>query len=188
MPDLITRQEYKDYEDISSPNQDDEIDFLIPKVSAFIKTYCRRTFNDFISTDKVDVFNGGYYYLIPSDTPIISITSLEFSADLGQNYTTLTEFTDWVLIDDSLIGKPTGTCFSSAKNGYRLSYKSGYVTLPEDLKLAVLDMVKYYLRNDGTVHGTKFSNTNTMQIEHISDAALPAYIKRVLDPYIADVA
>ena len=39
MADLITKTDYKAYMGISSTNQDTVIDLLIPKISAFVKTY-----------------------------------------------------------------------------------------------------------------------------------------------------
>ena len=45
---------------ISSTNSDAEIDFLIPKVSDLVKTYCRRTFIDYYDESKTEVFDGGF--------------------------------------------------------------------------------------------------------------------------------
>ncbi len=53
--DLVTKAEYKTYMGISSTNSDTEIDFLIPKVSDLVKSYCRRTFVDYyISAKEVE--------------------------------------------------------------------------------------------------------------------------------------
>ena len=49
-----------------------------------------------------------------------------------------------------------------------------------------MDMVSYYMKNDGTVKAVKFTNTSTMQTEFISDIALPSYIRRILDNYVLD--
>jgi hypothetical protein len=58
--------------------------------------------------------------------------------------------------------------------------------VPADLKLAVLDLVTYYRKNDGAIHSTKAPGTNSVQIEYVSTASLPAHIRRVLDMYVAD--
>ena len=57
---LITRQEYKTYAGIKSTNYDTELDALIPRVSEFVKNYCRRTFVDHMDpgSEKVEVFGG----------------------------------------------------------------------------------------------------------------------------------
>ena len=55
--DLVTKSEYKNYMGITSVNSDSEIDFLIPKVSDLVKSYCRRTFIDYFSDVKIEVFH-----------------------------------------------------------------------------------------------------------------------------------
>lgn len=184
--DLITLQEYKAYAGINSSNQDAAISALIPKVSAFVKTYCKRTFVDYINDPKVETFNGGEgprYW--PKEYPILNVLSLEMSIDYGNTYTELEEFTDWVIdrSDDSIFCSGD-EYFPKYVNGYRLTYTAGFETLPEDLKLAVLDMVTYYLKNDMAVHSPKAPGTNSVQIEYITTTNLPAHIKRVLDLYM----
>lgn len=182
---LITRAEYKAYANISSTNQDTEIDAIIPKVSQLVKTYCRRTFIDYVDETRTEVFNGGFGSLLLKETPVLQILSVERSTDYGQTYTKLTKFTDWVPQEDYVVcTNPVG--FEPLLNGYRVNYFAGYETVPEDLKLAVLDLVTYYRKNDGAIHSNKAPGTNAVQIEYISTTSLPAHIKRVLDMYVAD--
>jgi hypothetical protein len=97
MADLVTKAEYKIYSGISSTTQDAEITALITKVSAFVKTFCRQTFIDYVDEPKVENFNGGgfdTYYL--KEYPVISVNSLEYSTDYGQTFTAATVYTDWV--------------------------------------------------------------------------------------------
>lgn len=185
MADLITKNEYKTYAGISSTNHDAEIDLLIPKVSQLVKTYCRRGFIDFYDEIKTEVFRGGFGSFILAETPIVQVISVEKSTNYGQSYTKLTKFTDWVQDGDYIVSiNPAG--FEPLINGYRVSYFGGFETVPEDLKLAVMDLITYYRRNDGSVHSTKAPGTNSVQIEYISTTNLPAHIKRVLDQYVAD--
>ena len=185
---LITRAEYKTYVGISSTTSDAEIDLLITNISALTKAYCRQSFVDYVDEVKTERFNGGgfdVFYL--KEYPIIAISSVEYSSDYGATYTALTEYTDWVY-DDSVIGirslSPTG--FTNAINGYKVSYNCGYETIPVDLKMAVMDLVTYYRKNDSAVHTHKLANPNTMQVEYIASSNFPAHIKRVLDLYTAD--
>jgi hypothetical protein len=180
---LITKSEYKTYAGITSPNSDAEIDLLIPKVSQLVKTYCRNTFVDFIDDPKVQHFNGGYEKLLLKESPIISVSSVEQSSDYGQTYT---EHTSWVLdLEDNTVTSIDGV-FPKLLNGYRVTYYAGYESVPEDLKLAVMDLVTYYRRNDGSVHSNKAPGTNSVQVEYISTTTLPAHIRRVLDMYVSD--
>ena len=193
--DLVTLEEYKVYAGINSTNQDTVITALIPQVSSLVKTICRRTFVDYIDDAKTEVFSGGstnYKYYM-QEYPVLSVSSVEYSADYGQTYTSLTEYTDYVvdLEDDSLVALPftedplTTTVFTKAINGYKVSYYAGYETLPADLKIAILDLVTYYLKNDGSVHSPKAPGTNSVQIEYITTNALPSHIARILNMYKA---
>lgn len=183
--DLVTKSEYKTYMGITSTNSDSEIDFLIPKVSDLVKSYCRRTFVDYYSDIKVEVFDGGFKEILLKETPVVSISSVGYSADYGKTYTSLTKFEDWVIKGDSVVSLAPGG-FPETINGYKVSYFGGFDPIPGDLKLAVLDLIEYYSRNNGAVHSSRDLNPNTTQINYVSSTNLPAPIKRVLDQYVAD--
>ena len=181
---LITLQEYKAYEGITSTTQDTEISTIIPKVSEFVKNICRRTFVDWRDDQKVEVYNGGSVLLL-QEAPVIQIFGIEKSENYGQTYTSLTEFTDWVLDSENQQILPIGVPeFRKLINGYRVSYTAGYETIPEDLKLAVLDLVTYYMKNQGAVQSQVAITTTNAQIQYISGSNLPGHIKRVLDLYV----
>lgn len=182
---LITKAEYKAYAGINSTNQDTEIDFLIPKVCALVKTYCRRSFVDYLDETKTEVFQGGFKQFLLKETPVTQILSVNLSQDFGQTFTKLVKFKDWVQDGDSIMSlNPNG--FPKVINGYKVSYFAGYEEIPEELKLAVCDLVTYYRKSDMSVHSTKAPGTNNVQIEYISTTTLPAHIRRVLDLYTAD--
>lgn len=182
---LITKAEYKAYADLKTPNHDVEIDALIPKVSELVKTYCNRKFVDYFGEAKVEHSNGGYGHFILAEAPVVAVDSVEYSSDYGQTYAPIAEFVDWVNDDGYIVAvSPDG--FKKQLRGYRITYKAGYETLPEDLKLAVMDLVSYYRQNDAAVHSTKAPGTNSVQIEYISTTTLPAHIRRILDMYKAD--
>jgi hypothetical protein len=187
---LVTLAEYKTYAGISSTNQDAEIAQLIPAVSELVKTLCGRTFVDYVNDSKQEVFKGGYSKLYLDEYPLLSVSSVEFSSDYGSTYTELVEFTDYAIdkSDNSIIaigrdsrGRPLE--FAEYTNGYRVTYYAGYETLPTDLKIAILDLITYYLKHEGSVHSPKAPGTNTVQIEYITNTKLPAHISRVLDLY-----
>ena len=183
--DLVTKSEYKNYMGITSVNSDSEIDFLIPKVSDLVKSYCRRTFIDYFSDVKIEFFDGGFRKLLLKETPIVNVLSVAYSEDYGKTYTSLVKFTDWAPQGDAVVSiNPKG--FPEILNGYRVNYFGGYDVVPGDLKLAVLDLIEYYSRNNGTVHSTRDLNPNTTQINYVASTNLPASIKRVLDQYVAD--
>jgi hypothetical protein len=94
---LVTRAEYKAYMGISSTSSDAAIDALIPKVSELVKTICRRTFIDYVDDAKIEYSEGGTDAIELSEYPVLSVSSVEYSTDFGATYTTLTEYTNYVL-------------------------------------------------------------------------------------------
>jgi hypothetical protein len=183
--DLITRAEYKTYKEISSTSLDAKIDQLIPRVSELVKSTCRRRFNEWVDDTKIEVFSGDYPGLLLAETPVIAISAVEYSADYGQTYTALTEYADWVLDGDQVLCLTTER-WPKRIRGYRVTYTAGYEALPGDLKLATMDIVDYYMRNDAAVHTHLMPNPNTAQIQYITSTTFPANIKRVLDLYTVD--
>ncbi len=184
---LVTRAEYKSYANIASTNFDSQIDSLIPKVSELVKTYCRRTFIDYVEDSKIDITNGGYGAALNlTEYPVIAVQSVDYSEDYGQTYTSLTEFTDYVLdIENGQVVNISTGDWPKLVNGYQITYTGGYEELPTDLKLAVFDLITYYMKNDSAIHSNKAPGTNSVQIEYVTSTALPSHIKRILDLYKA---
>ena len=183
---LVTKEEYKSYVGINSTNSDDVIDAIIPKVSNYVKTYCRRTFIDYVDDYKVEATNAGYgSAIVLKEYPLLSVSSVDYSEDYGQTYTSLVEFTDYIVdLEEGNIVSLSDD-FPKVLNGYQITYTAGYEELPEDLKLAILDLITYYIKNDMAVHSPKAPGTNSVQVEYITSSALPAHIRRVLDLYKA---
>lgn len=184
---LITKAEYKTYAGIKSTTQDALIDSLITKVSELVKNLCRRTFVDYVDDAKIEYSDGGSNTILLLESPVRTISSVAYSADYGQTYTNLVEFTDYVYVKSTEAITALNTSgFTYIPNGYKVTYTAGYEVLPEDLKLAIMDLVSYYIKNDSAVHSNKAPGTNTVQIEYVTNTQLPAHIKRVLDLYTAN--
>lgn len=185
---LISVAEYKTYSGISSTNQDAALALVIPKVSELVKSICRRTFVDYVDEFKTETKrNLTNNRFLATETPVISFNSVEFSNDFGKTYSALVEYQDYVVDVEAdaveIIAYPYVDY--SRVNAFRFTYSAGYEEVPQDLKMAVMDLVQYYMRNDSAVHSTKLVSPNTMQIEYISSTNLPAHIKRVLDLHTA---
>lgn len=185
---LITVAEYKSYSGISSTNQDAAIATVIPKVSELVKSICRRTFVDYVDDFKTEIKRSlTNNRFLARETPVLSVSSVEFSEDFGKTYTSLVEYQDYVVDTEAdaveIISYPYVNY--SKVNAFKFTYNAGYETIPEDLKIAVMDLIQYYLRNDSAVHSSKSISPNTMQIEYVSSTNLPAHIKRILDLHTA---
>lgn len=187
MTDLVTDDDYKQYKGITSSADDGKLDLIIPAVSALVKTYCGRSFLDFYSTDKTEYFSfptrQGVVFL--SEIPIVSITSVkELEEDEGTTYDTLTtsEYKVDTYLDaiyrieegGSRIDFPVGI------NAVEVKYKAGYAATPADLKVAVLDLVEYYLKQEWKPE----QNMGQFTIRNPNaEPTFPEHIRRVLDLY-----
>lgn len=186
---LTTRADYKAYAGIKSTNYDAEIDALLPKVSALVKNYCGRTFVDYWDVTKTEYFDGGYPNLILQEGPLVGNPAVYTSDDYGTTWTQLTAGTNYIVRSEpfpQVISLDSSKIFKEKLNGYKVEYTGGYNDVPDDLELAVMDLITYYRRNDASVHSTKAPGTNSVQVEFISTTSIPAHIKRVLDLHRSD--
>lgn len=184
MADLVTLAEYKAYQGITSTTDDAKIRSLITRCSELVKSYCGRTFLDYYNDAIVEEFGGNLDSFLLSETPINQVTSVEYSIDYGKTFTTLVEYTDYVV--DKRYGKIVSVStngFPKYLNGYKVTYTGGYAACPEDLKLAVLDLVVYYMKSDMSIKSTRGVGSNQTSIEYITTANMPSHIRRVLDLY-----
>lgn len=186
---LTTRADYKAYAGIKSANYDAEIDALLPKVSALVKNYCNRTFVDYWDVAKTEIFDGGYASIILKEAPLVGTPLVYTSNDYGTTWTLLVSGTDYVVRTEpypTLVSLHSSKVFPEKINGYKVVYTAGYNDVPDDLELAIMDLISYYRKNDSSVHSTKATNANSVQVEYISTTNMPAHIKRILDIHKAD--
>jgi len=190
--DLITLQEYKDMEGISNPKDDYNLDRLIDSVSALVKTYCATSFVDFFNVDKVETFHHKWDTNIVqlTETPLVSVSLVQERDNLSSAYTTLTVDKDYYLdMDTDSIFRVTSTgaekSWALGPGAVKVTYRAGYAAAPLDLKLAVIDLVTYYARDEykerRTLAGATLQNPATSRQD--SSVAFPDHIKRVLDLY-----
>ena len=65
MANLITTEDYKLAEGITTPKEDARIDSLVISVSELVKTYCNTSFVDFYSSNKTETFTtDGIKYVV----------------------------------------------------------------------------------------------------------------------------
>jgi hypothetical protein len=192
MADLISTATYKTMTGITSTNQDTRIAPLITSVSQLVKTYCNNTFVDFVSSAKTETFNVDYneHFVQLTETPLIAINSVSEREKPTDTYTNLTNNTDYYAdsVTDTIFRVDSGgneKQFKSGKGAVKVVYTAGYSTLPQDLELAVMDLVTYYLKDERkqrqTIAGASLNNqTSTSQRDNVG---FPDHIKRVLDLY-----
>ena len=189
--DLISLEDFKTLGEVTSNQHDAKLEELINSVSQLVKTYCGQSFLDFYSTNKTEFFTKNFssHIVELGESPIVEITSVEERDAPTSSYTTLTENTDWVLdsTTDSLF-RVSGSNYKNwetGPNAVKVVYKAGYSVLPQDLRLAVVDLIMYYHKNEQkqrqTIAGATIQNQTTSSARN--SVAFPDHIKRVLDLY-----
>ena len=190
MANLITLQEYKTAEGISAPKDDARLNVLIPSVSELVKTYCGNTFVDFFSSNKTEEFNidWGTHVVQLTESPVNAIVSVQERETYSSSYATLTTGAYEYALDkttDSIL-RTTGGGYKNWPVGVaavKVVYTAGYSAVPSDLKLAVLDLVTYYLKDEHkqrqTIAGASLQNQGSTSQNN--NVGFPDHIKRVLD-------
>ena len=186
--DLITLEEYKDNESITNTKDDFRLQNLITSVSQLVKTYCSNSFLDYFSTPTSEEFTIKYATdgLQLSEGPVRSVTLVEERRNPVSAYEALTSADFHVDYSSDIVYRTNSTGFYQWPIGpgaVRITYTAGYASIPEDLRLAVYDLVTYYRKNEHKerrqLSGASMANQGSSSIWRNAD--FPDHIKRVLD-------
>jgi len=190
MTDLVTLAEYKEAEGISSPKEDLRLATIVPAVSQLVKTYCSNSLIDYYSSNKVETFSMDWDTHIAqlTESPVNTIVSVEKRDSVSESYSTVPT-TDYYLdkATDSVL-YVTGSTYKNWPKGagsIKVTYTAGYAATPADLKLAIFDLITYYLKDEHkerrTLGGASIQNQGSTSLR--DSVAFPDHIKRVLDLY-----
>ena len=194
--DLITLEEYKSYNALSdNPKEDERISLLISSVSSLIQAYLKldfvggRTITEvqFLDYDTNIIFLENYPVVGPvtvtesdrytndSSVHVSLVSNIDYVLNASEGTLlrtyTLGGFANWPLSP----GIVTINYSTASRFGIDLE------DLPNDLKLATIELVKYYMkeeyRQSKTVQGTSIVNT-------LSEGKdFPQHIQVILDRY-----
>ena len=187
MANLITLQQFKDAEQITNPRDDYKLSRIIDSVSQMVKTYCGNSIVDFHSTDKVETFTIDWatYAVQLTESPVNSIVSVQIRDSVDQSYRTLAA-SDYYLEEttDSVL-YVSGNTYQNWPRGagsVKITYRAGYASTPNDLQIAVIDLINYYFKDE---HKTRRTLQGaTMENAPSGDGkGFPDHIKRILDMY-----
>lgn len=191
MKTLITLDQYKESEGISSTKDDVRTNALIDSVSQLVKTYCSTSFVDYFTTPAVELHSVKWYtdLIQLKECPVVSIVSVE-EKPIGTDTFVILEPSDYYLDEatDSLYrthSSGTTKGWPKGLGSIRVTYRSGYAECPSDLRLATIDLVTYYLKNEHkerrTLSGASVQNASSTSA--VSNVSFPDHIRRVLDLY-----
>ena len=199
MADLITLQQYKDFAGLTGVTMDARINVIVDSVSKLVKNYCGTSFIDDYSSAKTEYFDikdNVSTRVMLDEGPVNTVTSVQERDSQADSYVTLiTENSDnsgkYEYIVDTMTDSIVRTdenvdkAFPKGRKAVKVVYTAGYSSCPEDLKLALFDLVKYYLKDERkermTIAGATVQNSVSTSIKN--NAGFPDHIKRVLDMY-----
>ena len=200
MANLITLDDYKLLEGIASTQFDDKFERLITSVSQLVRTYCNNEFDTFATapgfTEQFDI-QWDTYVVQLRKFPVIDILNVFERTSQANAYTEIfssgngspAEYS-WYLdtVSDSVFRTNTDGSYKNWPRGVgsvKVTYTAGYVSAPEDLKLAVADIITYYHLNEQKERQTigSASREGAPASAIRNDPGFPDHIRRVLDLY-----
>ena len=207
MAALVVLAEIKDYLSITSNTYDGKLANLITFASDTIESYCSRGFS---SANVTEYYNGGRSFIFLDRLPVNNVWSvLEYdgsqyvplvnplsNGELPNTFVTATSnaadysvtYSTGQLFKGTDEGSGTNLFsigrdvkFNDYAKGVKITYNGGFTTIPSDIKIATLDLIK--LMHKG-MEGTDISRlegdyNSTMPYS----AGFPPHIRRVLDLY-----
>jgi hypothetical protein len=193
MANLITKVQYKNYTKMDHNKDDSKIDTLVESISQMVKTYCGHSIIDYYSATKTEVFDVEDLLtseVFVTESPLTSVTSVQERSSIADSYETLTANTHYYVdTEHDRIRRIDGSrgidYWPQGFAAVKVVYNAGYSAVPADLKLAVFDLVTYYLKEEHktqrSIAGTTLRNEGSTSIRN--DIGFPDHIKRVLDLY-----
>lgn len=198
---LLTVDEYKEFERINSTENDDKLSKIATSVSALVRSYCNSEITTYYATLKTEYFDIQWdtYVVQLAESPILDNGNLKVYERAAQDiaYTQLYRdgqgspaSYDWYFdpITDSIIRTDsTGRYVNFCKGvkSVKVEYNAGYSATPEDLKLAIVDLINYY---DKKEHKSRFTLgaaviQNRSANAEVAERGFPDHIRRILDMY-----
>ena len=199
MAGLITLDEYKILEGVTSTQYDEKLDQLITSVSQLVRTYCNNEFDTYATgggfTEEFDI-QWSTHVVQLTKSPVISITNVYERLGYSSAYVELFSSNSspvgysWYLdsVADSVIRTTESGGYKNFPCGVgsvKITYLAGFAVLPTDLQLAVADIITYYHLNEHkdrqSIGSATRENAGTSSIRY--DPGFPDHIRRVLDMY-----
>lgn len=185
---LVTLEDYKTYKKITKTDADTELQYIIDSVNVLVRTFVGHSIIDYYSTPFVEIFNvkEGQAALQLNEWPIKEVVSVETREDYDKPYVVMDPAEYHVDPDvDCIYIHGKSAYWTSGFGAAKVTYKAGYATVPLDLRMACLDLVHMYVKEEykerRTIGNTSIDNTSSRANALATE--WPVHIIRVLDMY-----
>jgi hypothetical protein len=184
MAALITLEDYKLYKKLTKTDSDEELSAIIASVSNLIKTYCGHSFIDYYTTPKVETFNikQSQHAILLNEWPVKTVSLIEYREEHTEPYKTLDPSEYYVDMSIDTLFKHSGY-WESGFGSVKVTYTAGYESTPEDIKIAGLDLVHHYFKEEYKERKTLGAATLDNGYSKLGNSKWPPHVIRVLDLY-----
>lgn len=184
MAALITLENYKQYKKLTKTDSDEELAVIISSVSSLIKTYCGHSFIDYYTTPKEEIFNvnENQHALLLNEWPVKTVSSVQYRDTYDGAYQTLASSEYYVDNNIDTLFKHSGY-WPSGFGSVKVTYTAGYSTTPDDVKIAALDLVHHYQKEEYKERKSIGTATIDTGLSKIGSSKWPPHVARVLDMY-----
>lgn len=184
MTDIITLTDYKTFKNLTKDTEDTRLTIIISAVNNLIKAYLNRPIGS-VDENIVEYVNLDYgtNVIFPENWPIsevVSITEIPY----GYTYDSTVHFplnynTEYTVGKDRIY--KTNGHWRQGPQAVRLEYKAGFEFIPSDLRLAALELVDYYHKNE--YMQSRVAGNTTITNVVTGNAELPPHVRVILDNY-----
>jgi hypothetical protein len=184
MAALITLEDYKLYKKLTKTDSDEELGAIIASVSNLIKTYCGHSFIDYYSTAKVETFNikQSQHAILLNEWPVKTVSQVEYRDDYNMPYQVLDPVEYFVDPTIDTLFRHSGY-WEEGFGAVKITYTAGYEDTPEDVRIACLDLVHHYFKEEYKERKTLGAATLDNGYSKFGNSRWPPHVARVLDLY-----
>lgn len=188
MTALITLEDYKAYKGITKTDSDEKLSLIIGSVDALVKNYCGHSFIDYYTTPKVEYFNinPAQDAIFLNEWPVRTVSLVESRSSNTESYTTVDSVDYYVDPSHDTIYYHNGY-WPEGKGAVKVTYTAGNSVPPADIKIACLDLVHHYFKEEykesKTIGAVNVNNSSSMGKTTTASSTWPGHILRVLNLY-----
>lgn len=187
MADLITKDTYKQAKALTGAKDDERLDLIASSVSQLVKTYCNNSLMDYVDTPYTEYQTIEFKTncIMLTESPVLVISEVWERSHPTEAYTQLAnDGTDYILDRRADTLTRVDTSWPLGVEAIKVVYTAGYSVLPTDLRLALIDLMAYYFKEEHKVTRQLGSGSMTNPRTSIEDyTGFPDHIKRILDLY-----